>query len=98
MTLQEYIPGTNIRSYVIGEAVYSAEIASPDVDFRTDVQAQLIAKELPDSVRSQCLAVTKAFGMEWTAIDWRLKPTGEYVFLEANFSSILHSALSTGTR
>jgi D-alanine-D-alanine ligase-like ATP-grasp enzyme len=22
--------------------------------------------------------------LEWTAIDWRLKPTGEYVFLEAN--------------
>ena len=40
--------------------------------------------ELPDLVQQQCLAISKALMLEWTAIDWRLKPTGEYVFLEAN--------------
>lgn len=97
VTLQEYIPGTNIRSYVIGDVVYSAEIHSTEVDFRSDVQAELRIIEVPGAVQKQCLAVTQGFGMKWTAIDWRLKPTGEYVFLEANFSPMfLHFERQTG--
>lgn len=84
VTIQEYIPGTNIRSYVIGEAVYSAEIRSPSLDFREDTKAELIPVDLSELVQQQCLAITKALMLEWTAIDWRLKPTGEHVFLEAN--------------
>jgi glutathione synthase/RimK-type ligase-like ATP-grasp enzyme len=84
VTIQEYIPGTNIRTYVIGGSVYSAEIRSHSLDFREDLEAELIKIELPESVQQQCLAITKALMLEWTAIDWRLKPTGEYVFLEAN--------------
>lgn len=84
VTIQEYIPGTNIRSYVIADSVYSAEIRSHALDFREDLEAELIPVELPDAVQQQCLAITKALMLEWTAIDWRLKPTGEFVFLEAN--------------
>ncbi|HEY9829211.1 MAG TPA: hypothetical protein V6D26_01440 [Stenomitos sp.] len=84
VTIQEYIPGTNIRSYVIESSVYSAEIHSHSLDFREDSDAQLIPLELPETIHQQCLAVTQALMLEWTAIDWRLKPTGEYVFLEAN--------------
>lgn len=97
VTIQEYIPGTNIRSYVIGDSVYSAEIRSHALDFREDANAELIAIDLPESVRQQCLAITKAFMLEWTAIDWRLKPTGEYVFLEANPSPMfIHFERQTG--
>lgn len=84
VTLQEYIPGTNIRSYVIGESVYSAEIRTAAVDFREDSEAELIPVELPQTIQQQCLAIAKAFMLDWTAIDWRYQPTGEYVFLEAN--------------
>ena len=84
VTIQEYIPGTNVRSYVIGDSVYSAEIRSQALDFREDAKAELITRDLPDYVRQQCLAITEAFMLEWTAIDWRVKPTGEYIFLEAN--------------
>ena len=79
VTFQEYIPGTNIRSYVIGEDIYAAEIRSNSLDFREDEKAQLIPVELPDLVQQQCLAISKALMLEWTAIDWRLKPTGEYM-------------------
>ncbi|MGL5061053.1 MAG: MvdC/MvdD family ATP grasp protein [Microcoleus sp.] len=97
VTIQEYIPGTNIRSYVIGESVYAAEIRSPALDFREDANAELIAIDLPDSVRQQCLAICKAFMLEWTAIDWRVRPTGEYVFLEANPSPMfIHFERQTG--
>jgi glutathione synthase/RimK-type ligase-like ATP-grasp enzyme len=84
VTIQEYIPGTNIRSYVIDGSVYSAEIRSNSLDFREDAEAELIPLELPQSVQQQCQAIAKALMLEWTAIDWRLKPTGEYIFLEAN--------------
>ncbi len=84
VTLQEYIPGTNIRSYAIAEAVYSAEIRSTALDFREDTEAELIPIQLPEAVQQQCVAITKTLKLEWTAIDWRLKPTGEYIFLEAN--------------
>jgi glutathione synthase/RimK-type ligase-like ATP-grasp enzyme len=97
ITLQEYIPGTNIRSYVIAEAVYSAEIRSGSLDFRTDETSRLIPVTLPAPVAQQCLAITRALGLEWTAIDWRLTPTGEYVFLEANPSPMfLHFEHQTG--
>jgi hypothetical protein len=86
VTLQKYVPGTNVRSYVIVDRIYSAKIHSPEVDFRSDFDAELECIEIPEGVKVQCLAVTQGFGMEWTAIDWRLSPTGEYIFLEANFS------------
>jgi glutathione synthase/RimK-type ligase-like ATP-grasp enzyme len=84
VTIQEYIPGTNIRTYVIGESVYSAEIRSGSLDFREDLEAELIPVELPDSIQQQSIAIAKTLRLEWTAIDWRLSPQEEYVFLEAN--------------
>lgn len=96
-TFQAYVPGTNIRSYVIADSVYTAEIRSHSVDFREDVQAELIPLTLPDSVRQQCLTIAKALMLEWTAIDWRLTPQQDYVFLEANPSPMfLHFEQQTG--
>lgn len=97
ITLQEYIPGTNVRSYVIGDSIYTAEIRSDQLDFRADPAAQLIPLETPESVRAQCLAIARAFWLEWTAIDWRVTPTGDYVFLEANPSPMfIHFEKQTG--
>jgi glutathione synthase/RimK-type ligase-like ATP-grasp enzyme len=97
VTIQEYIPGTNIRSYVIGNCVYSAEIRSNSIDFRADEDAELIPVELPESVRQQCSAITQALMLKWTAIDWRITPQGKYVFLEANPSPMfLHFEHQTG--
>jgi hypothetical protein len=97
VTIQEYIPGTNIRTYVIGDAVYSAEIRSPALDFREDTEAQIIPIDTPLSVANQSRAIARGFMMEWTAIDWRLKPTGEYIFLEANPSPMfIHFENQTG--
>lgn len=97
VTLQEYIPGTNVRSYVIGDSVYAAEIRSHDLDFRTDIEAELIPVELPKQIQQQCKDIAKALYLEWTAIDWRRNPAGEYVFLEANPSPMfLHFERQTG--
>ena len=97
VTIQEYIPGTNIRSYVIDGSVYAAEIRTHSLDFREDLEAELLPVDLPASVQQQCKAIAKAFMLEWTAIDWRLKPTGEYIFLEANPSPMfIHFERQTG--
>ena len=84
VTIQEYIPGTNIRTYVIGKSIYSAEIRSGSLDFREDVEAELIPVELPEAIRQQSIAIAKTLMLDWTAIDWRLSPQDEFVFLEAN--------------
>ncbi|MBN3945373.1 MAG: hypothetical protein HWQ38_02310 [Nostoc sp. NMS7] len=95
--IQEYIPGTNIRSYVIGESIYAAEIRTSQLDFRLDEKSELIPLKLPSSIQKQCLDIAKVLMLEWTAIDWRLKPSGEYVFLEANPSPMfLHFEEKTG--
>jgi glutathione synthase/RimK-type ligase-like ATP-grasp enzyme len=77
ITLQAYIPGTNLRSYVLGNAVYSAEIRSASLDFREDVNAAVIPVVLPADVHQQCLAIARTLFLTWTAIDWRLTPWGD---------------------
>jgi glutathione synthase/RimK-type ligase-like ATP-grasp enzyme len=97
ITLQTYIPGTNVRSYVIGDQVYSAEIRSGSLDFREVADAELIPLALPEGVEQQCVAIARRLLLEWTAIDWRRTPEGQYVFLEANPSPMfLHFEQQTG--
>lgn len=84
VTLQAYIEGTNIRSYVFGEQIFSAEIRSTAQDFRTDDAAELIPIELPHEVSLQAKTILACLGLAWSGIDWRRTPTGDYIFLEAN--------------
>ncbi|MGD1949689.1 MAG: RimK family alpha-L-glutamate ligase [Leptolyngbyaceae cyanobacterium] len=83
-TFQEYVPGTNIRCYVIGQQVYAAEIRSACLDFREDTQARIIPAILPETIQIICLKIAQALFLEWTAIDWRLSPQGEFIFLKAD--------------
>lgn len=97
VTIQAYVPGTNIRSYVIGESVYSAEIRTRALDFREDRQAELLPLKVPPVIEAQCRAIAQKCLLRWTAIDWRLTPAGEYVFLEANPSPMfIHFENKTG--
>ena len=78
------MPGTNIRCYVIGQQVYAAEIRSACLDFREDTQARIIPAILPETIQIICLKIAQALFLEWTAIDWRLSPQGEFIFLKAD--------------
>ncbi len=84
VTLQEYIGGTNIRTYVIGDTVMSAEIRTGSVDFREDEGAEIIVLETPPEIQQQSIAIARALFLSWTAIDWRRSADGTYYFLEAN--------------
>ncbi len=84
ITLQQEIPGTNIRVFVAGSRVLACEIATPELDFRDDPAARLFPHTLPHPMETQCRAIAHALDLRWTGMDFRLSPQGEYYFLEAN--------------
>jgi glutathione synthase/RimK-type ligase-like ATP-grasp enzyme len=84
ITVQEFIKGTNIRTYVIGDKVFSAELRSDNADFREDDNLEVFPIETPDDIELQSILIRKNLHLNWTAIDWRRNDSGEYYFLEAN--------------
>jgi hypothetical protein len=84
VTLQEEVPGTNIRVFVAGGRVLACEIATEHLDYRDDEAALITAHRLPDRMRGACLDIAARLDLVWTGMDFRLTPDGRYVFLEAN--------------
>lgn len=87
---QEYVEAVyDLRITVVGERVFAAAIHSQEtaypVDFRMDMaNARVEAVELPEEVSDKLLALMARMGLVYGAIDMRLRPDGEYVFLEIN--------------
>lgn len=97
VTLQEFIEGTNIRTFVIGNRVFSAEILSAEVDFRSDREANAVPIDTPPKIAALAQRIMRYFKMQWTAIDWRCDPDGHYYFLEANPSPMfINLEMTTG--
>lgn len=97
VTIQEYISGTNVRTFVVGKNVFSAEIRSDYIDFRIEENAEHLAIDTPKHIKQLALEISQSFGMRWTAIDWRRNYHGEYYFLEANPSPMfVHFECVTG--
>ena len=84
VTLQSFIAGRDVRTFVIGDKVFSGAIHSDSVDYRQHQTPEIIPIELPDKIQSLANQICEALGMAWTAIDWRLDDSGNYWFLEAN--------------
>ena len=84
VTLQEEVPGTNVRVFVAGERVLACEVRTESLDFRDDQEPDIRPHELPADVAGWCLRVARAFELLWTGIDLRRTAEGHYVFLEAN--------------
>jgi hypothetical protein len=84
VTIQDEIPGTNIRAFVAGEKVFACQIATKAIDFRDDLSPNIVPHHLPEEQVQACQEIARALGLVWTGIDFRLTPRGDYVFLEAN--------------
>ncbi len=84
VTLQEEIPGTNIRAFVAGDRVLACDVQSECIDFRDTDNPVITVHDLPADVAAQSLKIAATLKMSWTGIDYRLTPEGRYVFLEAN--------------
>jgi glutathione synthase/RimK-type ligase-like ATP-grasp enzyme len=87
---QEYVEAVyDLRITVVGDAIFAAAIHSQEtsysVDFRMDMaNAAITPVDLPEQVEAQIRALMRALGVHFGAIDMRLRPDGEYVFLEIN--------------
>ena len=84
ITLQEEIPGTNIRVFVAGDRVLACEVRTEELDYREDRQPRIIVHALPDDIAAQSQRLARELDLLWTGIDYRLTPDGQFVFLEAN--------------
>jgi hypothetical protein len=84
VTIQEEIPGTNVRVFVAGDRVLACEVATAAVDFRDDPEPCIVPHALPAEVAEMCQRAARALDLLWTGIDLRRTPEGRYVFLEAN--------------
>ena len=99
VTLQQYIPGSNIRTYVIGDETFSIEVESDHIDFREDDLAEAGGVCIPNTIKNLAKRIMRHLGMQWTAIDWRCDPEGRYYFLEANPSPMfLRAEQETGVQ
>jgi glutathione synthase/RimK-type ligase-like ATP-grasp enzyme len=87
---QEYIPAkVDLRITVVGERIFPASIYSQETDYKVDFrmtmdQARVEATELPPNVSGMLRALMSKLGLVYGAIDMRLTPDDEYVFLELN--------------
>lgn len=82
--MQEFVPGTDIRVYVVQDELFAMEILADTLDFREDTDAKRVPIELPDHVAKDCLTLARTLNMAFTGIDLRRTPDGEYVFFEGN--------------
>jgi glutathione synthase/RimK-type ligase-like ATP-grasp enzyme len=87
---QEYVEAVyDLRITVVGGEVFPAAIHSQQtsypIDFRMDMaNAEITAVEIPQRIRGRLRKYVRKLGLQYGAIDMRLRPDGEYVFLEIN--------------
>ncbi len=90
LIFQEYVPAeVDLRVTMVGKDVFAAAIHSQEtsyaVDFRMDMAAGRVeAFALPDRVAEALHALMDRLGLVYGAIDMRLTPDDEFVFLEIN--------------
>lgn len=90
--LQAEIPKAfDLRVTVVGEQVFSVAIhsqahAETSVDWRRGVRPDLAHEvvELPADVSAACVALARALGLDFGAIDLVRDPSGDHWFLEIN--------------
>ncbi|MCP4402810.1 MAG: alpha-L-glutamate ligase [bacterium] len=87
---QEYIPAQyDVRITVVGEKIFAAAIHSQETSYKVDMRmdisnARIVPTELPQPVKMHLHTLMSCLGLVYGAIDMRLTPDSEYVFLEIN--------------
>lgn len=87
---QRYVDAqVDLRITVVGNDLFPAAIHSQEssykVDFRMDMSsARVEPHRLPPAVEDGLRALMEELGIVYGAVDMRLTPDGEYVFLEVN--------------
>lgn len=81
----------DIRTVVVGDKVFSISIEqiggkTGDVDYRDGKGKDLVYKphRLPENIEKAAVRLVRAFGLEYSAMDFILGKDGIYYFLESN--------------
>lgn len=81
-------PAVDLRVTVIDDHVFSVIIRptqnSAKLDWRLDPSAKIEPYALPQRERDKAIALIKCLGLRYGAMDFRITPQGEFVFLEIN--------------
>ncbi|MEU5180686.1 hypothetical protein AB0G49_11610 [Streptomyces longwoodensis] len=82
---QEYIEGDeHIRLNCFGERMYAALLKTETLDWRADLTIPISSWSVPDELAERVTTVLRALGLRMGAIDIKLTPDGEPVWLEVN--------------
>lgn len=85
---QQYIAGNDYRVHVIGEEVFTCEIASTADDYRyaasQGADVEIRPHTLPMDVADRCKALTVSMGLIVAGIDLRRTPEGRWYCFEVN--------------
>jgi glutathione synthase/RimK-type ligase-like ATP-grasp enzyme len=93
----------DVRATVIGDEIFAAATdprkGEYPVDFRFNMDLKWEAHQLPSEIEDSLRQLMRKLGLEYGAIDLRLTPEGQYVFLEINpAGQFLWIELETGQR
>jgi glutathione synthase/RimK-type ligase-like ATP-grasp enzyme len=85
---QEYVPGTDVRVHVAGDALLATEIQSPADDYRyasrSSAGLAMLATELPRDVAERCRSMVREMGLLVAGVDLRRTPDGAWYCFEVN--------------
>jgi glutathione synthase/RimK-type ligase-like ATP-grasp enzyme len=101
---QRYVEAVaDVRVTMIGEEIFAAQTdvrkAEYPLDFRMNPEARFEKHTLPGKVQEALCSLMQRLGLEYGAIDLRLTPEGEYIFLEINpAGQFLWIELATGQK
>lgn len=85
---QAFIPGTNVRVHIVGNAVFATEITTPAVDYRyaqrDGMDVEMRAVELPPDIRQKCVDLSVRLQLPFCGIDLKRTEQGAYYCFEVN--------------
>jgi glutathione synthase/RimK-type ligase-like ATP-grasp enzyme len=82
---QERVPPyKDVRVTVVGQKLFAAECQSPLLDWRTDLNIKWNAHPLSSECESAILRLVSRLGLDFGSLDFRMRPTGDYIFFEIN--------------
>jgi glutathione synthase/RimK-type ligase-like ATP-grasp enzyme len=85
---QEFIPGNDWRVHVVGDKVFSCEVLSDADDYRypgrSGETVQIMARELSEELKNDCLRLSKMLRLPVCGIDLRCTPQGDWYCFEVN--------------
>ena len=85
---EEILATADIRVTIVDRSLFAISVhpqhPGAQLDWRLDMSAEIRPHQLPLKIQDSLLRLQSSLGLRFGAVDLRLTPEGEYVFLEVN--------------